>query len=397
MLSEDTLQALPSRIVARLEQLNIDYLALIGNQIKEIGRLSPDEAFNLQYSKHYNEAFQKIALGLAALTTKNVGEIYEIFNIVAKDSINFAKPFYDAKGLNFVPYEDNLYLQRQVYALAQQTAETYINMSNTTAFMMYDDLGNKVFTSLSDTYINAIDKAVVNVTLGGIDYQSAMRQTLKDLADSGIRTKYSPLQGSAGKAIDYASGYSRRLDTAVRQNVLWGVKNANQTLQDMIGSEFGADGYEISYHSRPRPTHAAMGGQQYTEKEFIQQGIQDLLEDFNCYHFKFSIIIGVSKPTYLKKELATLKYKDNQKFSYEGNNYTGYEATQVQRKLETQIRHAKDRQLIAKAAGDDTLRRQEQSKINNLVDKYSSFSNAAGLPVKTQRMSVSGYHRVKAI
>lgn len=69
----------------------------------------------------------------------------------------------------------------------------------------------------------------------------------------------------------------------------------------------------------------------------------------------------------------------------------------MQRKLETAIRHAKDRQKIAKAAGDDTLRRQEQKRLNDLTRKYKDFSEKAGLSVKKDRMSVSGYHRVKLL
>ena len=69
----------------------------------------------------------------------------------------------------------------------------------------------------------------------------------------------------------------------------------------------------------------------------------------------------------------------------------------MQRKLETAIRHAKDRQKIAKAAGDDTLRRQEQKRLNDLTRKYKDFSEKAGLSVKKDRMSVSGYHRVKPL
>ena len=69
----------------------------------------------------------------------------------------------------------------------------------------------------------------------------------------------------------------------------------------------------------------------------------------------------------------------------------------MQRKLETAIRHAKDRQKIAKAAGDDTLRRQEQKKLNDLTRKYKDFSEKSGLSVKKERMSVSGYHRVKPL
>ncbi|MDO4563031.1 MAG: hypothetical protein Q4C12_04280 [Clostridia bacterium] len=84
-----------------------------------------------------------------------------------------------------------------------------------------------------------------------------------------------------------------------------------------------------------------------------------------------------------------------EKFEFEGKEYTQYEASQMQRKLESAARNAKDRQSIAAAAGDDVLRRKEQERINQIAAKYNEFSRAAGLPTKTERMSAAKYHRVK--
>ncbi len=67
----------------------------------------------------------------------------------------------------------------------------------------------------------------------------------------------------------------------------------------------------------------------------------------------------------------------------------------VQRKLETEIRRQKDRANIFAASGDDDGRRAAQEKINLLTKKYKDFSDAAGLPYKTERMSVAKFHRVK--
>ena len=221
-----------------------------------------------------------------------------------------------------------------------------------------------------------------------------------------MRVKYTPLKGKAGKTVDYASGYSRRLDTAIRQNILWGVKECNLGMQEKYGEEFGANGYEISYHSNPRPSHADMGGRQYV----IGKGrrikgkyypsfstVEGLLADYGCLHFKFPIICGVSEPTYDAGELKKMKKADKKTIVFEGKEYTRYEASQLQRKIETSVRHAKDRQIIAKAAGDEELRRQEQEKINLLTSKYDKLSKASGLPTRKERMTVSGYRKVTTL
>ena len=403
MLDQDAIEALPERIYQRLNKLNTHVLELIGSRIGAIGQVSPTDAHRLAQLAQYGADIELIANELARISEKNVQDIYDIFETVAKDNEEFSSRFFDAAGKTHIPYADNVTLQRYVESLAKQTAQAYVNMSATTAFLRYNAAGEKVLTSLSQTYQEIIDEAITAAATSVTDYQSAMRKAIRDLADSGLRTKYRPLEGAAGKAVDYATGYSRRLDTAVRQNVLWGIKQCNQGVADLVGGQFGANGYEISYHSNPRPSHADMGGRQYAAGRGRTvngvyyppfSSVEGLLGDYNCYHFKFSILLGISEPAYSKKQLAALKARDAEKIEFEGKTYTRYEATQMQRQLETAARHAKDRQIIAKAAGDDTLMRTEQARINSITQKYAQFSKAAGLPVYKERMAVSGYHKV---
>ena len=174
---------------------------------------------------------------------------------------------------------------------------------------------------------------------------------------------------------------------------------------ERVGEEIGADGYEIDYHSNPRPSHEKMGGRQYiiADKGKVINGTyfppfweaEELLDDYNCLHKKFPIICGVSEPHHSPEELRKLKAKDKETIEFEGKEYTGYEFTQLQRKIETAVRHAKDRQIIAAAAGDDELRRREQEKINILTHKYKKVCDVSGLPSKKERMSVAGYRKVK--
>ncbi len=405
MLNENQINMLPERIYQRLQKANTEYLTIAGNMIKEVGRLRPTDVQRLQRMYDYGSDLHRISLLLSEISGKNVQDIYEAFDIIAKDNYNFSKPFYEAKGIPFVPYEENEALQRYVKSSAKQTADEYINLTQHTAFAVFEPGGksiapvfaknaDKVATSLSDTYTELMDYAVTKVQTGMTDYRSAMREVLRGMANSGIRT------------VDYATGYSRRLDTAVRQNVLWGLKQCNQFAADLIGEEFGADGYEISYHSHPRPSHAPMGGRQYARGRArtvkgvyypsFEKEAEPLLNDFGCLHFKFSILLGISRPAYSAEQLAELKTNDNRTFEFEGEERTMYDGTQLQRKIETKIRKQKDIANIAKAGGDDDLRREAQEKINLLASKYHQLSEVSGLPTKVERMQVSGFRRVKA-
>ena len=69
--------------------------------------------------------------------------------------------------------------------------------------------------------------------------------------------------------------------------------------------------------------------------------------------------------------------------------------TQLQRRIELNIRKQKDTQILARASGDDELIEQSQNKIRLLTSKYNDLCKASGLPSQLQRASVSGYRRVK--
>lgn len=69
--------------------------------------------------------------------------------------------------------------------------------------------------------------------------------------------------------------------------------------------------------------------------------------------------------------------------------------TQLQRRIELEIRKAKDTQILARASGDTELTEQSQNKIRLLTSKYNDLCKISGLLSKKQRMQVSGYHRVK--
>lgn len=404
MLNERQINMLPERIAGRINQINNEYLESIGNVLKKIGELRPSDVHKLQQMYDYGADMHRITLKLAEISGKNTQEIYDIFDIVAKENYEYAKPFYKAKNIEFIPYEENERLKQYVKSLAKQTVNEYANLTQHTAFAVFSEDGksiaplfarnrDKVATSLSDTYTKVVDYAVTKVQLGEESYQKAVKDICKAMVNSGIKT------------VDYATGYSKRLESAVRQSVLWGVKQCNQNTADQIGEEFGADGYEISYHSNPRPEHADMGGRQYAiGPARVVKGVyypsfekeaELLLDDFGCLHFKFSILLGVSKPAYSEEELKAFKEDDAKTFEFEGEKYTKYEARQLQGKLESQMIRHKELANMAKSAGDEDLRRETQGKINLLTSKYYKLSQASGLPTRAERMQVSGFRKVK--
>lgn len=382
MLDDKIINVLVDRLVSRIEQGNEYILKQMGNTIKHIGTLSPSKANQLVNILKYGGNYDKIVHKLAQITELNIRDIEKIFEAVAKENLYFAKQFYEYRNIKYIPYEKNISLQRQVKALAKITANNYMNMSRTLAFTKIEN-GKVIYTDLARTYQNMIDEAVLNISQGKTDFNSNMYKTIKELGQSGIKT------------VDYASGYSRRLDSSVRQNIQSALRDMSNELQKQFGEEFDYDGIEVSHHANPAPDHEFIDGQQFSKEEFekIDSELERPVGELNCYHYIFPIILGVSKPNYTKEQLEADKEKNKKGFNYEGKHYTLYEGTQLQRKIETEIRKAKDTQIIAKASGNKELVQESQARITQLTYKYRELSKISGLSTQLERARVSGYKR----
>ena len=65
----------------------------------------------------------------------------------------------------------------------------------------------------------------------------------------------------------------------------------------------------------------------------------------NCGHSAHPIILGVSPPQYSPEELEQMRQMNETGITYNGRHYTGYAATQRQRRLEAAMRRQKRMQL----------------------------------------------------
>ena len=401
MISEEVIDKVVERLVNRIEEGNTYVLKKIGESIKKVGTLTATSSQELYQLIRYGGDYDEIVNKLAEITELNVKDIYEIFDEVAKTENVYFEKFYKYRNKKFIPYEYNTTLQNQVRAIANLTANNYMNISRTMAFARRTPNGI-IYTDLSKTYQDVLDKAILSVSQGKTTFQDEMYSTIKELASSGLKT------------VDYASGRSMRLDSAVRMNIKGGLRELHNETQKIYGDEFGADMVEISVHSHPADDHL-MQGHQFMIEEFnkLQNGeeAKDLkgrtytldhdgngsyrpISTMNCYHYVFYGIAGVSKQEYSDEELQKIIDENEKGFEYENNHYSLYEGEQLLRKIELELRKAKDEQIMGRASGIVENVGNAQSRITMLTQKYNEVLKASGLPSKLDRARVPGYRRV---
>lgn len=388
--NEEYYEGLMSSLDEVLQAQQRDVIDIICSRLKAVGELNPTSVRELiNLAKWQNADLAKIKKLIKKYSRLSAAEIEKIFRQAAKDSREYAEILaQQAKG---VTYAANTEL------LAMAAAKTYkdmiLNMSDTYAFKT--GFGT---LPIRETYIKTVNKAVAAVSTGTLDYNTAIRQTVKELADSGLRNVYKDGDVAPAKVRwmneNGETYYTRRVDSSVRMNVLEGVRRINQEILNDAGEKY-ATGYEISAHDRPAPDHADIQGRQYTAAAFEQlnASLARPIGTLNCMHIAYPIIYGVSKPAYTDEQLAGFKANAGKQYEYKGKTLSGYECTQQQRKYETAIRRAKDRVNAFEAAGDKVNATRERRKVRELGREYREFSESVGLSVKLDRARVRGYNK----
>ena len=380
LLSESYLNSLPDPIAKNMGALNQYVVERICKRIKQVGSISASDAHRLKSAIEYAGAdLQAIQKELERITGLNANELDKMFEDVAAENVDFANTYYKARGMETLKdYTENAALRSFVEAAKRTAADGVTNLSSTT--MIGFKSGKRVLP-LREYYIQTIDKAITFAQSGTVDYYTAMRSTVKEMASGGLRrVQFAPSKG-------FPEGYSRRLDSQVRMNLLDGVRQLNMAMLEQTGKEFGADGVEISSHALCAPDHQHIQGKQYSLAEFerLNRSLERPIGELNCHHFTTPIVLGVSKPVYSASELREINKRSNAKVEYGGKKYTRYEASQRQRQLETAIRYAKDERDACVAAGDKLGATQARKKSAALTAEYKRFSEAAGLTKRMER------------
>lgn len=345
----------------RMQRVTDEYLRRMGKQLKEIGEIIPSAETRLIQMRNLRMNLKYIQGQIALEYGQTISDIEKVFKAIAKSNARFAKAYFGGEV-------DEEFLMQPVLAQLRATAEEMQNLSRTTIE--------------SQLYRDAVDEGIQATQAGVEDYNSAIRRAMKKAAEGGIRFR------SESPSVVYPNGRTKRLDSAVRQNILDGIRKLNQANMQMIGEKFGADGIELSAHAMCAEDHLEYQGRQFTNEEFaaIQSDLQRPFGEWNCRHSWRPILMGISEPAYTDEELEMFRENSTKKITIDGKTKSRYEWTQEQRKIETAVRYQQDIATAAKASGDRILMRQAQKTIKTLNEYYGKIVDKANVPNKSERM-----------
>lgn len=276
-----------------------------------------------------------------------------------------------------IPFDENEAVQQIVRAAIAQTQGTLENLTQTLG--MVDPYGH--VNPLRDTYRKCMDYAFEQVSSGAVDYNTAIREATRNLAAKGV------------EFIDYESGVTTSLEAAVRRNIMGALGLMQEQISQHNHDRYGATGWEIDAHSNSAPDHEPIQGKQYTDAEYeaLNNSLVRRIGTLNCGHSAHPIVYGASVPQYTPEDLEEMRQKNEKGITFRGKHYTGYEATQKQRRLERAIRAQKRKILIDKATDDAEKLEPDQIKLQLLRQDYKAFSKAAGLRTQHERLEKVGF------
>lgn len=384
LMRSEWLEQLPDYLAEIMQQMSLEATAIIAARINYIGKVKKSDIHKLTNALAYAGAdINEIERIIARFTKKSDAEIERILTEVAAEDDSFAKLYYEMKGITPKTYITDAYLQTALTSVIKQTQEAIRNLSNTTS--LFYQMPDGTYSDIRSTYIRVIDQAIYEVQSGSIDYHTAMKRAMLSL-------------GKGTRCIEYMSGYHRRLDSAVRQNILDGTKQLNQAVMDYHGKSFGADGVELTAHAISAPDHVNVQGHRFTNEEFekMQSGMdcKDIqgrkykgfprkITEWNCKHFAIPVIVDIGSPAYTDEQLEELKKSSTAK----------YDDTQKARAMETRLRTLKEQKNALLESGDEAGAKQIQKKITAQQRVYREFCKQKGIHRDYVRENVPKYQK----
>ncbi|MDE7399665.1 MAG: phage minor capsid protein [Oscillospiraceae bacterium] len=377
MLTPQQLQNLPKGLTDMYSELSEFVLRDIARRISGAAKITDTAEYQMYRARALGMSTKEITAEITRISGISEDKIRELILDAAQKSNEFDAKMLTGNDGSAIPLKDNKQLQKLMAAQIKQTNGACRNFTGTLGFAEIDANGQVVYSSLTDFLRKQMDMAQMKVATGVTDYNTAIRQACNTLAESGLRTVY------------YASGRSDRIEVVVRRALMTSVAQVTQKISEQNAEEFGADGWEISAHVGARPSHAVYQGRQYPNSQY-ETIVLPLINDYNCRHSAYPIVMGVTKPAYTEEQLRAL---DPPPFTYEGKQYTAYKAQQQMRKMERMMRKQKDRCVVFDAAGDVENYTVSSIKLRRMKDIYEDFCKAAGAYTEYERLFVTDYNR----
>ena len=385
-LDPQYLDSLPQSLVDMYAVVEIDILQDMARRISTYNYFIPAALHQNQKLQELGLTQQYIIEALAGMTGQTQQEIVDLLTEASEVAIEDDVEYYTRADVYEPSKVNTEALHKQLNSGLIQTQQAFKNITRTTA------------NSGGIQFIEALDRAWTQINVGGIDYNTAIQNAVKDLAKKGLNATNSKGEITKKGAIKYSkTGHVDTLEVAVRRAVVTGVNQTASKIQETLADELGVELVEVTAHGGARPDHAKWQGKVFSRHGDVEiDGVKykDLAKatgygsgaglcGWNCRHNFHPYIPGAPR-TWSDKQLKDL---DKKNIEYNGTKYSEYEASQIQRGIERDIRSLKRQIAAIEEIGGDASA--ERSKLKKANKAYTDFTEQTGLKKQTARTKVA--------
>lgn len=381
----EILDALPEELADLYRALEDTLLIEICSRLKASDQLNEVTVQDIRALRSHGIPLEDIEKAIRKATGISEKKLKELLDDVVERN---QKYYTDIIDLAHLTQPETLLSIEDALAIYEQTRQEMRNLTRSMGFLVD---GGRTMLPPAKAYQWALDNAEIEVQSGAISYNQAIRSAVRQLAQSGL------------KIVDYESGHRDQIDVAVRRAVMTGVSQLCAKYTEQSADYLDTPYFEVSAHAgaRDKPgkspwaSHKAWQGRVYSVRagdiypniyDVCGLGAIDGLEGANCRHRRYPWVEGIMERTYTDEQLSHID--DGLGCTYDGKRYTAYEATQMQRRLERQIKATKRLKISNKASGLNDEARAANIKLRRLNAKYREFSAAAGLTPQWERTKV---------
>nr|DAI22811.1 MAG TPA: minor capsid protein [Caudoviricetes sp.] len=383
-ITPEYLEAAPQPIIDAVHGLENDILREICSRFRLTGELNEVAVNDIRILRSIGLDMDDIERCIAENTKSTIPQVEAALDRV----VDMSRRYYDSLADKAsITMPAHLVSAVDIAIIKAQTLDGYRNITRSLGFAVQSG-SVRTFQPIAKAYQAALDKAELKVYSGSFTVQQAMEDAVRELADSGI------------SIVDYASGHRDHADVAARRAIMTGLNQVTAKYSEAAAEVFETDLYEVTAHRGARDkgtgwkNHKNWQGKVYSTRSDSKYpniytvcglGAVDGLEGANCRHRKYAFLEGVSERAYTDKELQEI---DTPPITYEGRQYTAYEATQKQREIERTLRKLERRRIGYNAAGMVEREQETKARITRLQRKYRAFSKAAKLPEQWERAKI---------
>lgn len=331
-----------TQLLGLYQQLEDDIVADMVRRMLRMGFVSETTAYQAEVLQTAGILYDDILQMIADRTDASVAQVRAMFEDAGVRTVEIDTDTHEAAGEAPADIRQDGGMKQVLDAGYRKTLGTMRNLVSTTA------------NTTQTAFLQACDRAYMQVSSGAFSYQDAIRMAVRNLADGGAY-------------VTYPTGHRDRIDVAVRRCVLTGVGQTAAAVAKKRAEDSGCQYMELTAHGGARPEHARWQGQLVQIQGKRTRKIIDGLKVFtlqeigygdgrgfkgwNCRHNWHPYYPGLSTPNYTPEEIAKL---DEKSISYNGEKYTEYEISQMQRKGERKVRTLKRRAAALEEAAKNT-------------------------------------------